>query len=72
MHLEAKARVSEEEEETSGQKQNHQPALPLTLVSRGEVSAVQALPGLGVAVVAVAVTLALSALRESPESRQTL
>lgn len=41
-------------------------------MSSGEVSAALALPGVGVAVVAVAITLAHSALREAPEAGQTL
>lgn len=46
--------------------------LPLTLVSGGEVSAVLTLSSLRVAVLAVAVTLAGSALREAPEARQAV
>lgn len=42
--------------------------VPLTVVAGGEVSAALTLSGLRVAVLAVAVTLARSALREAPES----
>lgn len=43
--------------------------LPLTVASRGEVSAALTLARLRVAVLAVAVALAGSALRKTPESR---
>lgn len=42
------------------------------MVPRGEVSAVLTLSGLGVAAVAVAITLARPAVREAPEARQTV
>lgn len=45
---------------------------PVTVVSGGEVSAALARSGLRVAVVAVAVTLARTAVREAPETRQTM
>lgn len=41
-------------------------------MSRGEVSAALTLSGLRVAELAVAVTLARSALREAPEARQAV
>lgn len=47
-------------------------AVPLTVVSAGEVSAALALSGLRVAELAVAVTVAGSALREAPEARQAV
>lgn len=47
-------------------------AVPLTVVSSGEVSAALALSSLRVAVLAVAVTLARPAVREAPEARQAV
>lgn len=46
--------------------------VPLTEVSGGEVPAALTLPGLRVAVLAVAVALAWLAVREAPESRQAV
>lgn len=47
-------------------------AVPLTVVSGGEVPAALTLSGLRVAVVAVAVTMTRPALREAPETRQAV
>lgn len=47
-------------------------AVPLTVVSGGEVSAALTLSGLRVAVLAVSVTMAGATLRETPESRQAV
>lgn len=53
-------------------KPNRRSAAPLTVVSGGEVPAALTLSGLRVAVLAVAVTVTRSALREAPEARQAV
>lgn len=50
----------------------HHHVVPLTVVSGGEVSAALTLSGLRVAVLAVAVTVARSTLREPPVTRQAV
>lgn len=57
---------------SSSGRLNHLLTAPFTVVSGGEVSAALALSGLWVAVVAVAVTVAGSALREAPETWQAV
>lgn len=44
--------------------------VPLTVVSRRVVPAAQALPGVGVTVISVAIAVARLAAREAPEARQ--